>query len=99
MAAPIYQGPGQPTDGDGGGLLGLFGGLFGESTPTYGGEGQPSPSSSGGFLGGLLGGLFGDATPAYLTPPAASNGGGQCMPVYGDPYAPGSILVIPPQGG
>ena len=60
MATPTYQGAGQPVAGNGNGLLGRFGSLFGGETPAYSGDGQPSSSV----------GILGRATPAYVTTPA-----------------------------
>lgn len=51
----------QPASG--GGILGFLSRLF-VTTPTYAGEGQPSPRT-GGLLGSLLGGQ-----PVYKVPPA-----------------------------
>ena len=60
MATPTYQGAGQPIAGNGGGLLGRLGSLFGGETPAYSGDGQPSSSV----------GVLGRVTPAYM--PAAT---------------------------
>ncbi len=52
MATPTYQGAGQQTADNGGGLFGRLGSFFGSGgTPSYAGVGQPTTGSAG-FLGG-----------------------------------------------
>ena len=59
MAAPIYNGAGQPTAA--GGWLSGFASWFGGPAPAYVGKGQAAQGSTG-FLGG--------ATPAYKAAPS-----------------------------
>ncbi len=52
MATPTYQGAGQQTADNGGGLFGRLGSFFGSGgTPSYAGVGQPTTGNAG-FLGG-----------------------------------------------
>ncbi len=88
MSAPTYQGPGQPAATSGS----LLGGLLGQSTPAYVGDGQASAADSG----GILGGLFGSSTPAYQPAPslAQQSPSPQCPELDPDPFGSGPIAIV-----
>lgn len=64
MTTPSYNGTGQPVADNGASWLGRLGSVFGASTPTYAGAGQPAIASRG---------VFGSTTPIYAVAPAAAS--------------------------
>jgi hypothetical protein len=72
MTTPSYNGTGQPIADNGGSWLGRLGSVFGASTPTYAGAGQPAIASRG---------VFGSTTPIYAMAPATAQINSQQTPV------------------
>jgi hypothetical protein len=70
MTTPSYNGTGQPIADNGGSWLGRLGSVFGASTPTYAGAGQPAIASRG---------VFGSTTPIYAVAPAAASSATQSV--------------------
>jgi hypothetical protein len=95
MATPTYQGADQPAAGNGSGLLGRLGSLFGGETPAYSGDGQPSSSV----------GVLGRVTPAYAPGPtqqdvSSDNASAETQtscPIDPEAIASGHIAIVIPR--
>ena len=84
MATPNYLGQGQPPASSGG----LFGGIFGDSTPAYAGAATAAPSTS--RMRSILG--FGYVAPAYKVASSSPSPSVDC-----DPNASPQIAIVIPR--